>query len=285
MAAKKTKSKAAAKRQQSTTTSAGPSIAAKVVASLPPLTAAERAELMLQYTDKQCEAWAERTQAADTLRDANKWLSTLHAVQVQLAPTEYHAVRLAFLAEQVLALEVAAATPATGAATAQERADRDGSFLRATTVRRELMEALTQTAGGREAVRRRITEAGLARTPNEALASLAALITLANEQLRDSPTASKSSGLTTGLVDNAERTRAALEVANRAAASGVIGTGDSADTNRLEGRVLRELRLAWNGLRNARRRDGRIPALVPGPALVRAFKLIDTKEPAAPPTA
>ena len=282
MAAKKAKSKAAPKQQSRASTQ--PSIAATIVASLPTLTAAERAELLLQYTDAQCEAWAERTQAVDTLKDANKWLATLHDVQVKLTPREYQAVRLAFLAEQVLALEVAATTPATGASTPEERTNRDGSFLRATTVRRELMEALTQTAGGREAVRRRITEAGPARTPNEALASLAALIKLANEQLRDSPTASKSSGLTTGFVDNAERARAALEVANRAAASAVIGTGDSADTNRLEGRVLRELRLAWTAMRNARRRDGRIPALIPGPALVRAFKLIDAKEPPAPPT-
>jgi hypothetical protein len=280
MAAKKTKSKAAPKKQ--TTTSTAPSIAATVVASWPPLTNAQRAELLLQYSDEQCQAWAERTQAAATLKDANKWLATIHDVLVKLTPREYQPVRLAFLAEHVHKLEVAQATPATGASTPEERTARDGSFLRATAVRRELIEALTQTAGGRETVRRRITEAGPARTPNEALSSMAALIKLANEQLRNSPTASESSGLTAEFVDTVERARAALEAANNAAASGVIGTGDSAETNRLEGRVLRELRLAWTGLRNARRRDGRIPALVPGPALVRAFKLIDAKEPPAP---
>lgn len=280
MAAKKKKAPKA--KSQATST---PSIAASVITSLPLLTTAERAELMQQYSDQQCETWGGRTRASDTLKDAYKWLATMKDVVLELAPPEYHATRLAFVAEVVLALEVADSAPVPGASTEGERLARDASLLGAQAARGRLLRALYRTAGGREAVRARIAaSAGDDRFAPGALDSLGKLIAVARAELTASPTASRASGLTAAMVNEAEFARAALEVANRAAATGTIAGTDSVQTNRLEGRVLRELRLAWNSLRDARTRDGRVPALVPGPALVRAFKLIEKEEPEPTPS-
>ncbi len=261
-----------------------PSIAATVIASWPAVTTAERAELLAQFTDEQCETWANRTRSRDTLKDANKWLATINQVVRQLSPVEYHSTRLAFLAEQVLALEGATREAVPGAATEAERDARDTTLLRAQGVRTRLAAALTRTAGGREALRSRISAvAGDVRSAPGVIDQLKGLLEIANIELTRSPTASRVSGLSSALVSEAATALESLEAANTAAASGTIGVSDSAQTNRIEGRVLRELRLAWSSLREARERDGRIPVLVPGPALVRAFKLAEKEAPPAKP--
>lgn len=280
MAAKKQKT---AKKAGVKATNSGSSVAADVIASLPLLTGAERAELLQQFTDEQCEAWADRTRSADTLRDTNKWLVTLKAVVLELAPQEYHATRLAFLAELVLALEASTVAPVPGAATASERDVRDAALLHAQGVRSRLLKALSRTAGGRVALRKKISAAtGDARTASSTLGSLAELLTVARAEQTASPVASKVSGLTAALVSQADQALLELRGAAGGANSAVIAAGDSAETNRLEGRILRELRLAWQSLRDARGRDGRVPALVPGPALVKAFRLADAEEKPAP---
>lgn len=275
MAAKKKKTV----KKAAVSTASTSSVAAGVITSLPLLTGAERAELLKQFSDEQCEAWADRTRAADTLRDTNKWLATLKAVVLELAPEEYHATRLAFLAELVLALEASTAAPVPGASTSAQRDVREAALLSAQGARSRLLKALTRVAGGRTALRKKISAAsGDARTASSTLGSLADLLTIARAEQTASPVASKVSGLTAALVSQADHALAELRLAAGSANSAVISVGDSAETNRLEGRILRELRLAWLSLRDARERDGRVPTLIPGPALVKAFRLADAEE-------
>jgi hypothetical protein len=237
-----------------------------LLASLPPLTNAQRHAFRDQFTPAECDAAAAGADAAAVHAEAVTWLPTVERTLVRrpLLVRRYGRARFAWLLECVR--DLGDALHMQGAARAVKRAG-----VAARCVRDELVEALGILSCGDEAeCARLVVSAGTADTVEALAASLHALARLADDWLdRDAPAAK-------ALVASVDLTTADVEAA-RAAAHTVAGTAveppreghtghEPAALVRDAGRVILEMSLVMRVFERAHRWHPRVPRLAPGPA-------------------
>ena len=261
MAAKKTK--AIAKQRTSKR------LAAKVLATLPALDADCRAAYRAAFSDAQCEAWAAQTKADAVLAEAERALGAVHA-RLRRGPLGgYSLRRLAWLCELMVALESAVAEQRAAEKT-EARARRDAAVDTAVRARRRLVVALQSMAGGDEGRRRLIAAHNDAsKTPQVLVSTVTGLVELARAWRREQLGAvlAEDAGLTDDVLAALADAALALREATEATFGGEVN--DSADTARVEGRVLRELGFLRRCLEGARELGDAVPAFPPLRSLAR----------------
>jgi hypothetical protein len=258
---------------------AGRDLVSELLDDLPPLPIVEREAFRALFDDAQCVELGGKTKAEKVLAEAAAWASTIDAALKSHpnALRRYSTSRFAFFLEQVRDLG--------RAIEAQKRAPRgeadaggalwllDIGRVAALSVREELLAVLRLLAGGNAHERELLELAAGATTNDEALAdSLEGLATHAHKWLerRDAQTAVlvASVSLKESDVDSARSAEMALREALKAQQSGPVSTRvprDLPKTDRVEGRVLLELRVLMDVFANARAKNRAVPKLVPGP--------------------
>lgn len=252
------------------------SLVVEILAGWPPLSDAERAAFWSQFTDAQCERWSVQVSMADTRTAAIDWLVTLNAILRQFSPREYRPARLSFFAEQIMLLEQSQLQQKEPLAAQDDSFIHRAASLRARSMTASLAATLQRVAGGRETVRSQVAQAGKlpGASTRETVATLTSLIAVAEHELRNAPHVSSAMGLTAEVLDEAQAALETLQTVDEMREVQSIA-GPDTQASRLAGRVLCELFLSWQSLRDARQRDERIPAVAPHANLVRLFELGD----------
>jgi hypothetical protein len=248
--------------------------ALEILEDLPPLSIVEREAFRALFDDAQCEALGGKTDAAEVCAEAAAWARTIDAA-LKAHPhalRRYSPARFAFFLEQVRDLG--------RAIEAQERGyggDGDGarwllelSRVAALSVREELLGVLRLLAGG-NARERELLEwaAGTAET-DEALAdSLEGLATHAHKWLERRDPQTLALVASVALRESDVDAGRSAEMALRDAMKGVQapkapGEPDLPSTDRVEGRVLLEMRVAMEVFAKAREKNHLVPLLTPG---------------------
>lgn len=277
MAAKK---KAVAKKAPAKAKKAPPapvhkdSVAVKTLTSLPALTGKLRAAFRSAFTDEQCTAWGEKTRATSVIKEAEKWVVTMNRALKDDTRVAYSRRRLAFLFELLVLLEDEVAKTSDTALPGL-RATRGAALSVAVNARRELARLLRAVAGGRAALVDAVASAGPASetSPSDVQDSLTATIDLAVKLRRD-PVAEALAddvGLTEARLNSAYSALEALTGASEVALNAARYEGDAPSVNIIEGRVLREMRLAQRLFNEAREEGVNAPSLTAGPSLKAVF--------------
>lgn len=230
-------------------------------------TEAEAAAFEAQLSVADAEKRGHATKAQAVLREVRTWIPIIDRVLQRGAKVRYTPARFAYL----LALTDALAreldrTKGGGAGKALSLAE-----ARARAARNELLEALEALVLGNDAAAAELSEArGLSTRAEDVLTSLRSLLKLAEAWL------AKTDAASVAIVASVCLTEADV-VATRAAADAlgtslmtktVAGTerhSDTAQVNRLEGRVTFEMAVAMRAFNHAAAR-GQGEKLVPGPA-------------------
>ncbi len=279
MAAKKrSASKKAAKKSPRPPAAriAGRDRVGEILDDLPPLSIVEREAFRALFDDAQCTAVGGRTKAEKVLVEASAWASTIdRALKAHPnALRRYSASRFAFFLEQVRdlarAIEAQRRTPLGKSDDGAWLLDRQR--VAALSVREELLAVLRLLAGGNPRERELLVLAAGTTTSDEALAdSLEGLATHAHKWLerRDAQTAVlvASVSLKESDVDSARSAEMALREALKAQLAGpgsVREVRDLPKTDRVEGRVLLEMRVLMDVFAKAREKNLEVPRLVPG---------------------
>lgn len=216
------------------------------------------------FTDAQCLAWGERSNARKTLRLALNWLPPARDALSRLSADAlpYSMRRLAWLAELTLALETALVDPE--AARDHERRETRRSLVAAgRAARKAAIARLSLVAGANPKLRAALVAPKHLDSAAQLADSLNALVKVVDRWWS-----------TRALVPLMEDARVApgLAAALRAAANDLtrahaeVGAsaflpGDSIAVNRIEGRVLRELRLLEQTFLKARGDGINVPVL------------------------
>ncbi len=238
---------------------------------LPKLSPLLREAYASLWTDPQCDAWGRRTKAREVLAQAQEWLlvadDALRAPGAEDVP--YSRQRLAWVAELANSLEdVLAGTPAAGIAEARKA--RDAVLAVARQVRARMMSRLVLLVGGNEARGAALAIANKgSRNADEVVESLRFLSGLLREWRKEARLRllADEIGLDEGLLAHAEESAGALKQAALQAGTGTEYRGDGPAANRVEGRLLRELRALQLALSAARDEGLRVPRLRVRPAL------------------
>jgi hypothetical protein len=246
------------------------SAAKKLTKQLPKLSPLLREGFRSMWTEQQCDAWARRTKANDVLHQAQEWLLVAEGAlaRAQNEDVPYSKQRLAWLAELTLGLEEqVSGTPKPEVLEA--RRVRDDAFEEANQLRARLRSRMTLLVGGDEARGAALAIANKGnRTVEEvssALEHLAQLLTSWRQDARLRILADEL-GLDDGLIFRAEESARLLKEAALEAASVSTQRGDSPAVNRIEGRVLRELRALQLAFSAAKEEGLTVPVLkVKGP--------------------
>ncbi len=260
-----------------------------LLAKLPPLTAEDDEAFRSRFSDARCLRTGTETRSSGVLGDAVRWAPLLaKGVALGSDALAYDDARLAFFFGCVLALHAARQVErkrrgdVTVSAVALEIARGE-----AASARKALLDALARVAGGNEVDGEALDAVrGTTADDDAAVASLGAIADHAGAWLAKRDGVSKrlaaSAKLTAAQVDAARA--AAKKLAAAAAASALGGpAGTERDTpaiNRIEGRVVEEMRVALSAFEGAAEIDERIPRLVPGPATRRV--LVGRGKPASP---
>lgn len=252
------------------------SVVDELLEDLPPLSIVEREAFRALFDDAQCQALGGRTDAAQVRAEAAAWAEIIdEALKAHPnALRRYAPARFAFFLEQVRDLG--------RAIVAQRRRGKDPSEsarwlldlqrVAALSVRDELLSVLRLLAGGNARERELLAFAAGGAETDEALAdSLEGLATHAHKWLerRDPQTLAlvASVSLRESDVDagrSAEMAlRDALKLAQTPAAAAAADV-DLPTTDRVEGRVLLEMRVAMSVFAKAREKNHLVPRLVPG---------------------
>jgi len=266
--AKKKAAKSAAKAATPKAKSVTPSAAERILASWPSLGEAHRAAFRQLVPDEECDALGAQTKSDAVLRDALAWCKAIDAA-LRKHPYElrrYAPPRFVWLVECVVALDEAVRAQKTRGGAARERL-----LARATERARDaladLVTALEVVAAGRPDAATKIAEA----TADASVAGLAkglrALADLADELGRSYDPRTRA--LVASVTLRAEDAHAARAAAAELEAAALPETtaddrGDTAPTNRIEGRVLAELRFAKRMFDRVRERAPHVPRLTPG---------------------
>ena len=252
------------------------SVIERTLRTLPKLNDALRAGFRAAFTDDQCMTWGRRSSAREVLREGQAWLVTMDRALKKVPPFAYSRRRLAWLAEQLLALEreVAATTdPERG-----EKLEARGVALkRAVEARRQLAQQLRAVIGGQRRWLEPLyaSRPANAQRPQYVLTSLDATLALADQLARDKVLApllldvgfdARARAAVMAVREELDRTRVAtLAMAGR--------PGDTPSVNLLEGRVLRELRYAKRLLDDARRSGVSVPSIRVSQELKAVFQI------------
>ncbi|MBL9036918.1 MAG: hypothetical protein JNG84_00255 [Archangium sp.] len=221
------------------------------------------------FTDDQCRSWGEKTKAVNVLAACAQWLPLIDKGLSKAPRFAYSPQRFAWLLECVVALEDEVER------TTNDGADeavglRSYAASRATQERNGLLDGLMQVAAGRADLRPQITQrTGDVRTLDGLESSLAGLLDLATRWHKrdDLSLLCDDADLGEERLNRAwnalEALHQATEVTNRHARN----EGDAESVNLIEGRVLREMKLAMRAFDRARASSLDVPALVVPPSL------------------
>lgn len=291
MAAKK-KAVAAKKAPAAKAKKAAPareSVAVRTLGSLPALTGKLRLAYRAAFTDAQCEKWGELTKADAVIKEAEKWVITMARALKGDVDIGYSARRLTFLCELLVLLEDELANTSE-AAMREMRSTRSAALTVATNAQRDLARRLRAIAGGQQQLLSRIAAAAPQddRSPSDVQEALTATIDVAVKLRRDQVLEALADdvGLSEARLNSAYAALEALTGAREVTLNAGAYEGDAPTVNVIEGRVLREMRLAQRLFREARDQGGvNIPVLVAGPALNAIFgkKAADVEDPAPTP--
>ncbi len=270
MAAKK-KAKAAPKKAGAAKAAATPKaveakVALRLLETLPPIDSKRRRLYLKAFSDDQCMDWGSATKAAQVLADAERFIGSVAPVLAKKSVPTYSKHRFAWLCS--LVTELADAVNADQSVD-DAKLDRKGIFVRGDKLRRRLADALYAAAHGDESLEAMIASRN--DTPNSQSSletSLAGLLQLATNLRRsdDGELLADDVGLTAEFLSGVTSSMDALEAANERRFD-AAGGKDSADTNRIEGRVLREMNFAAGLLKRAKDEDRTITLPPPGTAL------------------
>lgn len=297
MAAKKSTAKKAPAAKAKTTKAAAPkkaapvreSIAVKTLGSLPALTGKLRMAYRAAFTDGQCEKWGEQTKAENVIKEAEKWVATMARTLRDDVESGYSRRRLTFLCELLVLLEDEMANTSE-AAMRDLRSTRGAALVVASNARKDLARRLRAIAGGQQQILAKITAAAPddERSPSDVQDSLTATIDIGVKLRRDEVLEALADdvGLTEARLNSAYAALEALAGVREVTLNAAAYEGDAPTVNVIEGRVLREMRLAQRLLKEAREQGGKnIPVLVAGPSLNKLFgkNAADVEDPAPTP--
>lgn len=227
------------------------------------------------WTDAQCDAWGRRTRAPEVLKQAHEWLELADAALKKSGAEDvpYSRQRLAWVASLVVAVENEL-TGDVGDELAQARRVRDEALALARQLKGRAFPRASLLVGGDErrgaalaiANRRGRTADELA----ESLLGLSGLLATWRKEARLRLLADELA-LDEGLIRQLAETADALKEAELTAVSLRPLHGDGPALNRIEGRLLRELRALQLAFELAREEKLNVPALRVRPALRSVF--------------
>ncbi len=252
-----------------------PSVTEKTLRTLPELNEKLRAGFRAAFTDEQCFAWGKRCRAADIIREAQPWVVTMAVALKREKGVNYSQRRLTWLAELLVALEKEVA-----ATVDPERGDRlsarSAALENALAVRRTLISQLRGVIGQQKAwlLRLKATRLRNSIVPRYVFDSLSATLALAEALSKDKVLAPllDDIGVTDASLASARAALSELQDTSTATLAMAGRPGDAPSVNLLEGRVLRELRLAQQMFDEARKKGVSVPSLRAGPKLKAVFQ-------------
>ena len=261
------------------------SVAVKTLGALPALTGKLRAAFRSAFTDEQCDAWGEQTKAQNVINEAEKFVATMNRALKDDTDVTYSRRRLTFLCELLVLLEdeVAHTTDTTGA---DLRSTRGAALAVANNARKDLVRRLRALAGGQQKLLGEVATVAPAsdESPTDVQDSLTATIDLGVKLRRNEimEALADDVGLTEARLNSAYAALEALAGARSVSLISSSTEGDAPSVNRIEGRVLREMRLAQRLFNESREAGVNVPALVAGPSLKAIFGKADAVEAPAP---
>lgn len=248
---------------------APPTLAVKVLGQLPALDNRLRAAYRGSFSEEQCDAWGAETKSAEVVREAERWIGAMFGLVRKQSVSGYSPRRLAWLSELVVSLQDEVAKSKAGADGLRGAASSAMQVARRVLV--DLVGRLELVAGGRaellELVRARSTEHH--GSPQHVRDALTALIDLASKWRRDAALLllAEDADLSEARLNAAYNALENLARAEEASYEPAPTDQDSAAVNRVEGRVLREMKLAAAAFAQSKANGERVPALTPGPAV------------------
>jgi hypothetical protein len=270
-AKKATRAKTAAVR----TRAEKPSIVRLLLRSWPPLGQPHRDAFLALVSDAECEVLGGRTKAEAVLKESEEWAPVIDRALRDFGYElrRYAPVRFVWLLECVRALEDAVrAQKAASYDEGELRRALDRAVLEGRDVLEDLVVALEVVATGRPDGERRVHAARAGIDEPEALtASLRAAADLADEYGQSYEMKTKALVASVALrAEDAHAARASAAqieaaIAALSAGAGATAAEDLPSTNRVEGRVLAEMRFVKRMFDRARDADPRLPPLAAGP--------------------
>lgn len=262
------------------------SVAVKTLGTLPALTGKLRMAYRAAFTDDQCEKWGEQTKAENVIREAEKWVVTMARSLKDGIDVAYSRRRLTFLCELLVLLEDEVSR--TKDATMHDlRSTRSAALTVAVNSRRDLARRIRAVAGAQQKILQSLASIapGNETSPTDVQDSLTATIDLALKLRRDEVLEALADdvGLSEARLNSAYAALEALAGAREVALNAAAYEGDAPSVNVIEGRVLREMRLAQRLFNEAREARVNVPALIAGPSLKVLFGKSDVEAPAPTP--
>lgn len=262
MAAKK--KTAAASKKTSTAKKAAPKkadrLAVKLLATLPALDDKRRKAYRAAFTDSQCEAWGQQTKAENVLADAERGVGLVAAKVKSGGITGYSSRRLAWVCQLMADLEDAIASQQQADGT-EARAQRNAAVSVADRARKRLAAGLYSMAGGDASLRKQVADRNeSSAVPHVLESSLTGLVQLALRWRRTEfgEVLADDAGITDEFLSSVSAVVDSLREANEHTYGEGVGR-DSAETNRVEGRVLRELSFLRKALVSAKDLGDAVP--------------------------
>ena len=242
----------------------------KLLPTLPPLEERRRALYRAQFTDLQCRAWGDRTWSKDVLRDAERTIGIARSLLTKHDVPGYPLVRLRWLCELVVELQREVADDGLDDLKVA-RGNTRALAERAKKVRTQATNRLKAVLQGNRAALAALSKKRIHNpSPWQWVGELTRLADEGRRLREDEDTAllADDCALTTGFLDSLDALANELAELVPTTWRGV-GTNDSAMTNALAGRVLRELAFLCDRVKAARRGGTTVGAL-PLPPSVRA---------------
>ncbi len=262
------------------------SAAVKLLPKLPPISGKLRMAFRAAFTDDQCERWGELTKAQNVIDEARKWVITMERALKDDSDVAYSRRRLTYLCELVVLLEDEVAKT-RDAEMAEFRNSRSASLAVAAGVRRDLARRIRAVVGAQQTYLKELAD--IAPTNDlsapEMQHSLTATIALATRVRRDDllETLADDIGLNEARLNSAYSALESLAGSTDLAATAAAFEGDAPSVNLIEGRVLREMRLAQRLFLEAREVRSNVPQLIAAPSLKSIFAKHDVEDPAPTP--
>lgn len=263
MAAKK--KTAAASKKTSTAKKAAPKkadrLAVKLLATLPALDDKRRKAYRAAFTEAQCEAWGQQTKAEAVLADAERGVGAVAAKVKNGGVAGYSSRRLAWVCHLMADLEDAIASQKASDGS-EARAERNAAVAVADRARKRLAAGLYSMAGGDASLRKQVADRNESSSvPHVLESSLTGLVQLALRWRRTEfgEVLADDAGVTDEFLSSVSAVVDSLREANEHTYGEGAGR-DSAETNRVEGRVLRELSFLRKALAMAKELGDVVPA-------------------------
>jgi hypothetical protein len=284
MAAKK---KSPAKKSTPKAAPVRKSVAVKTLSSLPALTGKLRMAYRAAFSDEQCDAWGQKTKAENVVKEAEKFVATMARSLKDHTDSAYSRRRLTYLCELVVLLEDEIAKT-TQDELSELRSVRSAVLEVANNARRDLARRMRAIAGGQQHLLAEVARVAPAseQSASDVQDSLTATIDLAQKIRRNDVMEALADdvGLTEARLNSAYAALEALTGSGDVTLNAAAYEGDAPSVNRIEGRVLREMKLAQRLFNEAREAGNNLPTLVAGPSLKTIFgKDSDGEAPAPTP--